>query len=329
MVRPIGLVVVFTTLGCGLTADAVAQSTAENAAKLDAKSVLDKVRHTYQNLPGYHLERVLLVQEAVSDGKPANIAELNLTMATGNAKPALEGRPSPAINLDRFRLGTRTKQGEMLQVCDGRSCWSYSAAKNEYMTGTKFMDVNTSVGGSVLMAFHLFTFSTLEEGLIQNAEIVRQEEVQVGKERRKCYVIEGAIQTAPLVGPSSSKKPPSPASLGPFWLVSMLSLQGLADGGKGTRYSPWLDEKTPEGAEPTRVTLWIDQNAHIILRSKMAAQLYKRTMGTEQAQKVAVTVTDRFTTAAVEAPPDDLFRFTPPEGAKEVPNAASRRDKKN
>jgi hypothetical protein len=31
---------------------------------------------------------------------------------------------------------------------------------------------------------------------------------------------------------------------------------------------------------------------------------------------------------AGEAPPDALFRFTPPDGATEVPNVASRRDKK-
>ena len=259
----------------------------------------------------------------------ATIAELTLTLASQDAKPAPEGRPVPAINLDRFRLGTRTKQGEMLQVCDGRACWSYTSVKNEYMTGDSFRDVNTSVGGSMLMAVHLFTFSTLEEGTVQNAHIVREEEVRVGKERRRCFVIEGEIQTASFLGPGGSKKPPSPASLGAFWLVSALTLQGLAEGDRGTRYSPWLDEQAVGSAEATRVRLWIDESAHVIVRSTMAAQLYKRTMGSEQAaEKVAVTVTESFTIAAVNAPPDDVFRFTPPEGAKEVPNVASRRDKK-
>ena len=61
----------------------------------------------------------------------------------------------------------------------------------------------------------------------------------------------------------------------------------------------------------------------------MSAQLYKcRTDITGQpVEKLAVSVTDSFTTATIDTPPAALFHFTPPEGAKEVPNAASRRQK--
>ena len=61
----------------------------------------------------------------------------------------------------------------------------------------------------------------------------------------------------------------------------------------------------------------------------MSAQLYKRRADREgqSVEKVAVSVTDSFTTATIETPPAALFHFTPPEGAKEVPNAASRRQK--
>ena len=92
-------------------------------------------------------------------------------------------------------------------------------------------------------------------------------------------------------------------------------------------YSPWLDEKAPPVGEPTRVTLWIDEDTHVIVRSKMSTQLYKRiaAKGEQAVERVAVTVTESFTTAAVKAPSADLFRFTPPEGATEVPNVASRR----
>jgi hypothetical protein len=326
MISSRGLRAVPIILLSALLADALAQSNPEKARKPEAKAILDKVRDTYRNLAGYHFERILLVQEAREDGKLANIAELSLTIATEDAKPAPE--PFPPINLGRFRLGTKTNHGELLQVCDGQTCWSYTSLKNEYMTGSTFRDVNTSVGGSMMMAFHLFTFSTLEEGTVQDVKMAGQEVVQVGKERRKCLVFEAEIQMPPLLGPGGPK-PPSIASLGAFWLVSALTLQGLTEGGMATRYSPWLDDKAPGVAEPTRITLWIDENGHVIVRSKMAAQLYKRTVGTEQAvEKVAVIITDSFTTAAVEAPPDDVFRFTPPEGAKEVPNVASRREKK-
>jgi hypothetical protein len=68
-----------------LLADAGAQANAEKARTAEAKVILDKVRHTYQNLAGYHFERVLLAQEATDDGKVENIAELTLGIASENA----------------------------------------------------------------------------------------------------------------------------------------------------------------------------------------------------------------------------------------------------
>ena len=116
---------------CGVSAHVAAQSNAENVPKPSATAVLDKARDTYRNLAAYHFERTLLAQESGADGKLATIAELALSLATEKAKSAPEGEPFPAISLDRFRLGTKTKQGEMLQLCDGRTCWSYTSLKNE------------------------------------------------------------------------------------------------------------------------------------------------------------------------------------------------------
>jgi hypothetical protein len=57
--------------------------------------------------------------------------------------------------------------------------------------------------------------------------------------------------------------------------------------------------------------------------------LYKRFLdnGAVAVEKVSVVVTDSFTTATVGPPPADMFRFTRPNGAQEVPNVASRRGK--
>ena len=330
MVSFIRLVAVPTILVCGLQSGPAAQSNAKTQSRPEAQAVLDKARETYRRLPDYHFDRLLLLQESSGDGKVAKIAELTLTLATQNAKPVTGDTPWPPINLDRFRLRTKTRQSELVQVCDGRTCWSYNSRTNEYMKGNTFRDVSTSVGGSMVMGFHLFTFSILGEGTIQEARAVRDEEVEVGKERRKCDVIEGQIPPAALPRPGDSQKPPSLASLGMFWLASMLTMQGLTEEGPATRYSAWADESATGLGPPTRVTLWIDQTTHVIVRSEMAAQLYKRGPSTGQAgEKVPVTLTDRFTTAVVGVPPEDLFRFTPPDGAKEVPNAASRRDKKH
>lgn len=180
----------------------------------------------------------------------------------------------------------------------------------------------------MLMALHQFTSSTVEEGVAQDAKIVREEEVEVGDARRSCYVIEGQIQPIP---PSiKESKLANPATLGVTWLVSMLRLQGLAEQGLVTSYWPWPDENAAGVGQPTALTLWIDKRAWIVVRSKMSAQLYKLRAAPEgqAVEKVTVTATDRYTIAAVETPPKELFLFTPPVGAREVPNVASRRNSK-
>ena len=329
MVRSRTLIVVPPVLLCGLLAGTYAQSNPTKRPQPDAASVMEKVRDTYRNLAGYHFERVVLAQEASSDGTLATLAELTLVTATENAKPQPNGERFPPLNTERFRMGTRTKRGETLQLCDGRTCWSYTSLKNEFMTGERYRDVNTSVGGAMLTALHLFTFSALAEGAIQDARVVREEEIAVGMERRRCYVIEGTIPVPPL--PSGPGKPSAPPTLGMFWFLSMLSLQGLAEEKRTTMYSPWVVGKESSAGEPTQATLWIDQDTHVLVRSKMSGWLYKRlvTKDSQAIERIAVNVTNSFTIAAVKAPSTDLFSFTPPPGAKEVPNVASRREKKD
>jgi hypothetical protein len=320
-------VAVSILLLCGLLSDGQAQSNPQDAPKPDAGAVLARVRETYRNLRSYHFERILLVQEAGRDGTLATLAELTLTTATENAtsRPDVE---MAGINLDRFRLGTKTGHGEMLQLCDGRTCWSYTSMKNEYMTGQTFRDVNSSVAGSMMLGLHLFTSSTVGEGVAPDASIIREEEIEVGGQRRSCYVIEGQVQPTPHSRTES--KPPNLASLGVWWLASMVRLQGLAEPGRVASYWPWPDENATGVGQSTTLTLWIDQHASVIVRSKMSAELYKLRADAsgEAGEKVALTAAENFTVAALGAPPDDVFRFTPPEGASEVPNVASRRNSK-
>ena len=223
-----GTVAVPLLLLCGLPTDGHAQSNPQGAPKPDAVAVLARVRDTYRNLRSYHFERTLLVQEAGSDGTLATIAELTLTTATEDAKP-IPGEMSSLINLERLRLRTKMDRGEMVEACDGRTCWSYTSTKNEYMTGQRFRDVNSSVAGSMLLALHLFTALTVEEGVAADARIIREEEIEVGAERRSCYVIEGQIR--PTHPSRKESKPPNPATLGVTWLLTMVRLQGLAGQG--------------------------------------------------------------------------------------------------
>jgi hypothetical protein len=147
----------------------------------DATTVLDALRTTYQNLTAYHFERVLLVQEARNAGAMETMAELTLAIATEDAKSRAD-EPIPPMNVDRFRLATRTRQNELLQVCDGEACWSYASLRNEYMVGKILRDVSTSVGGSMQMLVHLFPFLMLQPEVMQDVRVTREEEIVVGRE---------------------------------------------------------------------------------------------------------------------------------------------------
>ena len=177
-------------------------------------------------------------------------------------------------------MGLRTRQGEILQVCDGANCWSYNSTKNEFMKGERFRDVSTSVGSSVLLGLHDVPFSILKEGrAMADARLARVEEVEVGNERRKCYVIEGALPPAATV--AELKKSTEPPTLGIQWLVSMLALQGLAEQAQRAFYSPWPDENGTTAGDPTLLTLWIDQASHLLVRSSMSTYMYKRGVGND------------------------------------------------
>lgn len=326
MIRSRDVVTIASAVLCGMVT-VTAQTKTGKEQISDASIILSKARETYLNLPGYHFERTLIVHEAGRDGS-RNIAELAFSTATEDPETGPDGTPFPPISTERVRLGLKTKDGERLQVCNGRTCWSYTSLNNEYMTGETFRDVNASVGGAMLIGLHLSTFSSLRAGALQSATIVRKEEIEVGKERRNCYVVEGLTPAPILAGPGSSRRPAPPPTLGAWWMVSTLTLLGLAEVPRETRYSPWLDLKDDASGEPTRITLWIDENAHLIVRSKMSAKVYKNAgPGPQAVDKVDLTVTENFTTVSGKAPSEESFSFIPPAGAKEVPNAASRRKK--
>jgi hypothetical protein len=270
----------------GLLTGASAQPTPVAAG---ATSVLDELRKTYQNLPAYHFERGLLVQETRNAGPMETIAELTLAVATEGAESRADA-PLPPMNDDRFRLATRTGQNELLQVCDGDACWSYASQRNEYMVGTSLRDVGTSVGGSMQMLVHLFPFLMQQPGMMQDVRVGREEEIVVCTER-----------------------PQAPTPGAEFRCWPWPRDEPSTEAGEPTLVTLWVDKT--DGVIVRRQ-----------LSAQLYKRFLDN--GTVAVEKVSVVVTDSFTTATVGHPPADMFRFTRLDGAQEVPNVASRRGKK-
>ena len=118
----------------------------------------------------------------------------------------------PPMNDDRFRLATKTRHNELLQVCDGEACWSYASLRNEYMVGKSLRDVSSSVGGSMQMLLHLFPFLMLQPQVMQDVRVAREEEIVVGRERRSCRVIEGVIRPRPMHSGPERPQAPTPGA---------------------------------------------------------------------------------------------------------------------
>jgi hypothetical protein len=295
---------------------------AADAAAQDGPAILEASRAAYQKLSGYHFAHDLEIAEAGAGGKQVK-SRLSFVTATADATGGSENKIGPRLNLSRCRLEMRDDRGTIVVACDDDVCLLYQSRTKEFSRGRSYRDHFSSVGGSIFLGYSGFVYTPLVEGAVADAKLVGEAEIEVGREKRKCYVVEGTMPATPI----DSDKPQ--ATLNLDWLLSMLALHDLGEGKTPQMYSPRpRGERPTKPAEPTRVTLWIDQTSHLVCRSRLSAPYFTAPADerTGQAKDGPVQVTATFTFTVVEgtAPPKDLFRFTPPPDAKEVPNMRER-----
>ena len=287
-------------LALGLTIGAHAQAARTDS---DVQRVLDRARETYANLAVWHFEHKVVIQESEGAGQPTSVAEVTLVTANRTAPGSPAGVAPMSFCGDRCRLESRTGRGSVLIVRDGEATWLYSSAGMEYMKGKTLRDVTTSVSGSMLLGLHLTPLMSLREQELTAATMLSDEAVDIGGDRRDCYVVEGNLE------------PSSPFSSASAFLM-LLQFQGLTD----ASYQP-----SPAGAAPARVRLWIDKERYFVLRRSVVENALKTPRQAAQTtgpgREVQVRLMDTFTVANVAgAVPDALFAFQPVAGAKEIPN---------
>jgi hypothetical protein len=341
-----------------------APSGAAEPAAFDTAAILKRSRETYEKLSTYHFEHVLEVDESKIAGskkteskntaskvdeskagdrpagaeKSVRLARLTFVTAADGAKYG--PNPGEVFNLpliaDRCRWELRDGHGTKLLVSAADESYYYDSEKKEYARGRDFTDHFSSVGSAIFLNILHIVFFPLTEGGVHDLKPAGEADISRGKESRKCYVVEGTIPAPPPIDFDNAKEPPDVTGHGMHldFLVSMLGMHGLLGRDNPTQYSTHrLDEERPKPGDPTRITLWIDQESHLILRSRLSARLFKYPLdpnapddfeprpGSEQGEQVHVTATFHFTTAKTGADvPKSVFEFTPPAGSKEVPN---------
>lgn len=292
--------------------------------------ILKKMLETYKNMRSYHFERHIVIEETEIGKKPKKVGELTLVTASEETKPLTSGGGfgSLPFYVDRFRWESKGGDGTDLLACDEQSCWAYHSKSGEYMKGKVYRDVTTSVSGAMWHAFYLDLPFT---PFLLGTNLVGEETIEVGGERRLCYVIEATLEPASppdskeLI-PSDPQTPipkPSDYFLASFRLVQIFGSAYV--GGQSAYVPPW------DTGEPLHLKMWVDKARHIALRSKISSTwIEKRGKPLKQeeatGEKVKIEFVDTFTLTKVdESLPDELFKFTPPPDAKEVPSFETKR----
>lgn len=190
--------------------------------------------------------------------------------------------------------------------------------------------VSTTIPDPMTMAMFLYPFQVFSDEWIEQVQVMRKESLILGKETRQCFVLEGTMKKPTILDPNNW---PEKFVVGVDFYLGMLSFCGMLKPEYADLYSV-DDADTGKKSQATRFVLWIDAENNTLLKSNQIATVYKHDapLGgrTEKYRSglVEVSLTDAFSVAKVNTElPDELFKFTAPAGAKEIPNVRSRNKK--
>ena len=309
---------------CGLLACISAISFAqEDAKQLTADQVIQKVRDKYGKLRSYHFEHSLLAEESAEDAKGTKIAEVKLISISENPGKAgiddswreMQSKGQVPFELNRMRLEATGQWGTFLLASEGEKRWAYNSKTQEYIEREGRMALGPTAA-TMFASLHVAPLSKYVDGSLQDAKLLDDEELKISKEVKPCYVVSGRIQLKEVELPAEIKSRKSFPKTNPLQRVTgvlfLLQIHGFA-GKESLAYLP------SEDAQP-QLQLWVDKQDFTIWQSRFTEAVRKHAFdGKDEAKKVQLTVTDRFTVAKIDTDlPADLLRFKPPKEAKLV-----------
>lgn len=307
-----------------------------------ASEILAKAREKLKDLQRFHFERRTTYEELKSGSDPKTIADLTFITygeAPKNSKDREQDQPSdespaPIAQFHpggRLRFELRAGHHSSLLMGDGKTYWWYSSLHNIYRKADNAMALSESFFGPVLATAHMSPFSNLSEGLTPDAKLAREEEIELGQQRRKCYVITSQVPVRDFQAEikagkdgeeTANKSDESERFIPTAFMFAQLKSMGYL--GKPDDLVRYNNASTPERPQFTQLTLWIDKESLLLARVETIDKMHKwRVIPDEKApERLGATelkVIDAFTVLKVdESFQDELFNFEPPKGAAEL-----------
>ncbi len=181
-----------------MVAAAVLLSLATQASsqdKPDASELLKRVSKTYKNLKSYHFELLSVTESTITGERVKQTSESEQRIV------------SAAAPHDRLRIEVSNPYLTVTAISDGKMEWIYLPGLNQYTvaaTGESDVDEGGLIASFTSQALNLVssyehTFERLKE-----ADIKREETIEVNGQQIPCYVVEGTYKDK-----SPSVEPPS------------------------------------------------------------------------------------------------------------------------
>jgi outer membrane lipoprotein-sorting protein len=298
---------------------------AQNSTTADVAAVIEKTRQTYANLASWQFEHRIVIDEIAGSSTPVTLADI--TLSTANQGPAATQGLNRAICVGLCRLEWNTAtRGRVVLVRDGQATWLYSAARNEFVTGQELRNVASSVSGPMQLSVHVLPLMSFDEQLWTSARLLESEILDVGGERRECYVLDASLKSKgmPLVTQPGGTFAPDPSfSFTASGYLSILSLQALSAIIAAPVSPSAAYVASAQADDFPRVRFWIDKERGLVLRRTVienSQKLLQTAQSAADAIAVTLRLTDTYTLAKTgSAVPATLFRFQPPADAKQVP----------
>jgi outer membrane lipoprotein-sorting protein len=282
------------------------------SAPIDVQRVLERVAEKYTNLKAFDFEHKVVIEEGQS-----TVADLTLLSAARIASNATGPINETMCSADCV-ADTKSPQRHVILMQSGGSAWLYTSDNQEYVTGRGLRSVSGSVSGPTILAMNMLPLMSMDPKQWNTPRLLPDEVLQVGTEKRDCYVLEATLKPGGMPLPQQpGAPPPSPDSMGstPSMLLGILALQGM------TSRSDAFYFQAAANASAPRMRVWVDKQDFVIWKRTVdepAQRMFAAAQSQADMKPVELHMTDTYTVARTgDAVPASVFQFVPPPGSKE------------